>query len=282
MKDSLFCPNKTLNAGGKVVDLSQPCVMGILNVTPDSFYTESRFLTEREVLQQASKMLEDGASILDIGGYSTRPGAENISVEEEIERVIPIVRSVKQEFPEAIVSVDTFRSTVAQQALDLGAEIINDISGGNLDDHMFEMMGRYKATYVLMHIKGTPQDMMLHAQYGDILVEMLNYFQKRLFELRSFGVADVVIDLGFGFAKTKAQNFFLLKNLRIFKMLDCPILVGLSRKSMVYKTLDIPPSEALNGTSVLNTTALLNGASILRVHDVREAVQAVKLITELT
>lgn len=223
-------------------------------------------------------MLSEGAHILDIGGYSTRPGAENISVEEEILRIVPCIRAIKKEFPEAIVSVDTFRAVVAEQALDAGATIVNDVSGGSLDEEMYKVVASYKAAYVLMHMRGTPQDMAQHVKYEDILVEILNYFQKKLFELRTLGVADVLVDIGFGFAKTREQNFFLLKNLRIFKMLDCPLLVGLSRKSLIYKTLDIEPNEALNGTSVLNTLALLNGASILRVHDVKEAVQAIKLV----
>ena len=281
MKDSLFCINNTLNAGGKVLDLSSPLVMGILNSTPDSFFNGSRASTEGEWLKTAASMLADGADILDIGGYSTRPGAEDITLQEELQRVVPCIKVIKREFPEAVISVDTFRSSVVRQALDAGASIVNDISGGNLDEDMYEMVARYGAAYILMHMKGTPQNMVQHARYEDILVEILNYFQKRLFELRALGVADVLVDVGFGFAKTREQNFFLLKNLRIFKMLDCPLLVGLSRKSLIYKTLEIEPVAALNGTSVLNTMALLNGASILRVHDVKEAVQTAKLVSAM-
>ena len=281
MKDSLFCTKNTLNAGGKVLDLSGPLVMGILNSTPDSFYEQSRFQSDIPMLDKVASMLTDGADILDIGGYSSRPGAENVSAEEELGRVIPSIRAIKKEFPEAIVSVDTFRAVVAKEAIESGADMVNDISGGGLDEHMFELVAKYKVPYVMMHMKGSPQDMSMYTRYENILVEMLNYFQRRLFELRVLGVADVVLDLGFGFAKTREQNFFLLKNLRIFKMLDCPILVGLSRKSLIYKTLEIEPSEALNGTSVLNTMALLNGGAILRVHDVKEARQAIKLVSEL-
>jgi dihydropteroate synthase len=281
VKDSLFCTKNTLNAGGKVLDLSGPLVMGILNSTPDSFYEQSRFQSDIPMLDKVASMLTDGADILDIGGYSSRPGAENVSAEEELGRVIPSIRAIKKEFPEAIVSVDTFRAVVAKEAIESGADMVNDISGGGLDEHMFELVAKYKVPYVMMHMKGSPQDMSMYTRYENILVEMLNYFQRRLFELRVLGVADVVLDLGFGFAKTREQNFFLLKNLRIFKMLDCPILVGLSRKSLIYKTLEIEPSEALNGTSVLNTMALLNGGAILRVHDVKEARQAIKLVSEL-
>lgn len=281
MKDSLFCTKNTLNAAGKVLDVSKPVVMGILNSTPDSFYAQSRSLTTRQLLEKAMAMLEEGADILDIGGYSTRPGAEDISLEEEMERVIPNIVAIKKEFPSAVISVDTFRSTVAKKAIEHGAGIVNDVSGGSLDEQMFEMVAKYKVAYVLMHMKGSPQDMSTYTNYENILVEMLNYFQRRLFELQALGVADVIVDPGFGFAKTREQNFFLLKNLRIFKMLECPLLVGLSRKSLIYKTLDIAPSEALNGTSVLNTMALLNGGSILRVHDVKEARQAIKLVSEL-
>jgi dihydropteroate synthase len=280
-KDTVIYKQTTLNAGGKIVDLSSPVVMGILNATPDSFYEKSRFATDKEVLGKAERMLAEGASLLDVGGYSTRPGAEEVSEEVELKRVVPIIKSIVQEFSQAVVSVDTFRAEVAKQALDAGASMVNDVSGGQLDERMYEAVANYKAAYVLMHMKGTPQNMASQHDYDNILVEMLDYFQERLFDIRSLGVADVLIDPGFGFAKNKEQNFFLLNKLSTFKLLGCPILAGLSRKSMVYKTLGLPPEEALNGTSVLHALALLNGAAILRVHDVKEANEAIKLIEEV-
>ncbi len=267
----------TLNVGGKLVDLSQPAVMGILNVTPDSFYAGSRVAHLDEVVRRAGEMLEHGATFLDVGGYSTRPGAEDISLEEELGRVVPAVETVLKAFPEALVSVDTFRSGVARAAVEAGAGLVNDISGGTLDGEMFSTVAALQIPYVLMHLRGTPQTMTSYTQYEDLPGEIFEYFVQKVFALRQLGVKDIVLDLGFGFAKTPDQNYQLLRQWDIFKPLGLPMLAGLSRKSMIYKKLRIPVAEALNGTTVLNTIALMKGAAILRVHDVKEAVQAVRL-----
>ncbi|WP_291720337.1 dihydropteroate synthase [Bernardetia sp.] len=255
--------------------------MGILNATPDSFYEGSRTTTDRDVLQKASQMLEEGATILDIGGYSTRPDADTISIEEEINRVVPTIESIKKEFPKSVISIDTFRSEVARAAVEAGADLINDVSGGNLDKKMFETVATLKVPYILMHMRGTPQTMKTLTNYENIIADIMTYFQERIIKLKSLGVNDIILDLGFGFAKTIEQNYFLLKNLSVFENLDLPILVGISRKSMIYKRLDIPVSEALNGTTILNTIALQNGAKILRVHDVKEAMQTIKILSYL-
>lgn len=255
--------------------------MGILNVTPDSFYEGSRINTDAAILKKASQMLEEGATILDIGGYSTRPNADDISIEEEINRVIPSIISIKKEFPNAIISVDTFRSKVAKEAVHAGADVINDVSGGNLDSQMFETVASLKVPYILMHMRGTPQTMQKMTEYENIIAEMMTYFHNRIMTLKNYGVEEIILDLGFGFAKTIDQNYFLLKNLAIFEQLELPILAGLSRKSMIYKRLAIPVSEALNGTTVLNTIALQNGAKILRVHDVKETIQTIQLLKNL-
>lgn len=252
--------------------------MGILNATPDSFYEGSRTKTSKEVLQKASQMLEEGAAILDIGGYSTRPDADDISITEEIKRVVPTIEAIKKEFSKAIISIDTFRSEVAKAAVEVGADLINDVSGGNLDDKMFQTVADLKVPYILMHMRGTPQTMKNLTNYENIIAEIMIYFQERILKLQFLGVNDIILDLGFGFAKTIDQNYFLLKNLSVFHHLELPILVGVSRKSMIYKRLDIPVSEALNGTTILNTVALQNGAKILRVHDVKEAMQAIKIL----
>ncbi len=267
----------TLNVGGQLVDLSQPAVMGILNVTPDSFYAGSRVAHLDEVVHQAGEMLEQGATFLDMGGYSTRPGAEDISSEAELERVVPAVQAVRKAFPAALVSVDTFRATVARAAVTAGAGMVNDISGGTLDAEMFPTVAALQIPYVLMHLRGTPQTMTSYTQYEDLPREVFGYFVRKVFALRQLGVKDIVLDLGFGFAKTPDQNFQLLRHWNYFKPLGLPVLAGLSRKSMIYKKLGIPVAEALNGTTVLNTIALTQGAAIVRVHDVKEAVQAVKL-----
>jgi dihydropteroate synthase len=275
-KDTVFYKKNTLNLAGKIVDLSTPAVMGILNATPDSFFKGSRFENEKEIIARAGNILEEGGLIIDIGGYSSRPGAEDISEEQEIQRVVPAIKLIKKEFPESFISVDTFRSKVALQALDSGACMINDISGG-IDPEMFKIAAQYKAAYILMHMKGTPQNMVSEAKYENLLNELLDYFAERLWKLNDEGVKDIIIDPGFGFAKTINHNFNLLSNLNYFEILNQPVLVGLSRKSMIYKKLGISSDEALNGTTVLNTIALMKGASILRVHDVKEAYQAVKL-----
>lgn len=271
----------TLRLKNKLISLQKPIVMGILNVTPDSFYEGSRIKDDSAILKKASQMLEEGATILDIGGYSTRPDADDISIEEEINRIVSPINSIKKEFPNAIISIDTFRSKVAREAINAGADLINDVSGGNLDNQMFETVASLKVPYILMHMRGTPQTMKTLTNYENIIAEMMTYFHNRIMTLKNYGVEEIILDLGFGFAKTIDQNYFLLKNLAIFEQLELPILAGLSRKSMIYKRLDIPVSEALNGTTILNTIALQNGAKILRVHDVRPAMEAIQLLSYL-
>ena len=280
-KDTFFQIKTSLNVGGKILDLSAPKVMGILNITPDSFFEGSRTQSEKEILTQAEKMLTEGADILDLGAYSSRPGATDISVEEEKQRLIPAVKLIVKHFPEAVISVDTFRASIAKKAIESGAHIINDISGGNLDQEMFKTVGKLGVPYILMHMKGTPQTMKDLTDYVDLCSEIKLYFSEKIAQLKQAGVKDIVLDLGFGFAKNIKQNFELLKQLADFRTLGFPILAGLSRKSMIYKTLDIDANEALNGTTVLNTIALLNGASILRVHDVKEAREAILLINKI-
>lgn len=268
---------KTIKIKGRLLDLSIPQVMGILNITPDSFYSGSRINSHDEVADRAGQMWEDGASVIDVGGYSTRPGAKEISVNEEMERVVPVIAHLNKYFPQLIISVDTFRSEVARQSVLSGACIINDVAGGSLDDKMFDTVAELGVPYVLMHMRGTPQTMSKLTDYKFLVPEILQDLKQKLLHLRNKGVADVIIDPGFGFAKTISQNFSLMKNLSEFHKLDCPLLVGISRKGMIYKTLDIPAVEALNGTTVLNTLSLQRGASILRVHDVKAAAEAVKL-----
>lgn len=267
----------TINCNGEIIDLSTPKVMGILNVTPDSFFDGGHYTNNREVLQRVEQMLTDGATFIDVGGYSSKPNAAAVTVQEEKARTIPVVASIVQHFPEAIVSIDTFRSDVAQLCLDQGAAIVNDISAGLLDPLMLKIVANYQVPYIMMHMKGTPQTMSALAQYDDLVKEILFYFSERIAAARSLGISDLIVDPGFGFAKTIDQNFELLRHLDIFKNLDLPILAGVSRKSMIHKTLQIKPEEALNGTTVLNTLALEKGAAILRVHDVKEAVETIKL-----
>lgn len=267
----------TINCNGELIDLSIPKVMGILNVTPDSFFDGGRYTNDCEVLQRVEQMLTDGATFIDVGGYSSKPNASAVTVQEEKARTIPVVASIVQHFPEAIVSIDTFRSDVAQLCLDQGAAIVNDISAGLLDPLMLKIVANYQVPYIMMHMKGTPQTMSALAQYDDLVKEILFYFSERIAAARSLGISDLIVDPGFGFAKTIDQNFELLRHLDIFKNLDLPILAGVSRKSMIHKTLQIKPEEALNGTTVLNTLALEKGAAILRVHDVKEAVETIKL-----
>lgn len=272
---------KSLNCRGRLVSLETPVVMGILNSTPDSFYAGSRTSVEKTVTM-ADKMLTDGATFLDIGGYSTRPGANDISPTEEADRVLPVIEAILADFPNTLISVDTFRSSVARQAVDAGASLINDISGGMLDPAMFGTVAALGVPYVLMHMRGTPKTMQSMATYKDLLKEVIDELALRLTELRSLGQKDIIIDPGFGFAKTPAQNFELLSQLQAFNLFDEPLLVGLSRKTTIWKTLAISADEALNGTTVLNTIALTKGASILRVHDVREALEAIKLTQALS
>lgn len=269
---------QTLNCRGKLIDLSIPKVMGIINVTPDSFYDGGKTFSENEILKQAEKMLSDGATFLDIGGYSTRPNAEEISEKEETERVVKGIEIILNEFPEALISVDTFRSEVVKSGIEAGAAIVNDVSGGTLDTEMFKTVANLKVPYILMHMRGTPKTMTKLTDYKNVTVEVLKDLSEKIAHARAEGINDIIADPGFGFAKTREQSFQLLNNLELFKNLGVPILAGVSRKSMIYKTLDTSAENALNGTTSLNTIALLKGASILRVHDVKEAVECVKLL----
>jgi len=268
----------TINCKGKLLSLDEPVVMGIINATPDSFYSGSRAASIEHALAQANNMLAEGAAILDIGGQSTRPGSESITAGEEIARVIPVIEAIMAQHPQAVISIDTYDASVAEAALNAGAAIINDISGGTMDVNMLATAGRLGAPYICMHIKGTPATMQQQAVYNDVTKEVLEYFIERVDKCKQAGINDVIADPGFGFAKTPAHNFTLLHNLDVFKVLGIPVLAGISRKSTIYKTLGITAEEALNGTTVLNTIALLKGANILRVHDVKEAVEAVKLV----
>jgi dihydropteroate synthase len=263
------------------MELASPKVMGILNITPDSFYEKSRLATEKDILGQAERMLVEGAAMLDIGGYSTRPGAADVSEEIEQDRVVKAVRSVIKHFPQAIVSVDSFRSKVAKAAVDEGACIINDVSGGTLDSLMFETVAELQVPYILMHMRGSPQTMNSLTHYNNLVGEVLDFFHPRVSALRALGVKDVVVDPGIGFAKKVEQNFSLLNHLEHFKILGKPMVVGLSRKSLIWRTLNGTPEESLNGTTALNMAALLKGVSILRVHDVKEAVETVRLYSSL-
>jgi dihydropteroate synthase len=271
----------TINCKGQLIDLSQPKVMGILNITPDSFFDGGKFSNENEIISQVKKMLNDGATFIDVGAYSSKPGADFVSEEEEIKRIVPVIRLILKHHPDVILSIDTFRSAVAKVALENGAAMINDISGGNLDEGMLTVIAQYNVPYIVMHMRGTPQTMQSLTTYNDIIKEMLFYFSNIIAKARSLGINDLVIDPGFGFAKTLDQNYEVLKHLELFQMLDLPILAGISRKSMIYKVLDSSAKEALNGTTFLNAFALSKGASILRVHDVKEAVEAVELYKKL-
>jgi dihydropteroate synthase len=277
-QNTAFSTNKTLNINGRLVDLTTPKVMGILNVTPDSFFDGGRYLQENEILKHVEKMLGDGAWCIDLGGYSSRPRAEDISIKEEQRRILFAIRLILENFPGTWISIDTFRSEVAQAALDEGAIMVNDISGGSLDPEMYNVVAKYKVPYVIMHMRGTPQTMSQLTDYEDLVKEIIDYFHQKLFDLQQHGIHDVIIDPGFGFAKTIDQNFQLLNKLDALKILGKPILTGLSRKSMIWKTLNISPQEAINGTASLNTIALLEGASFLRVHDVKEAMQVIQLV----
>lgn len=255
--------------------------MGILNSTPDSFYEGSRNSSSDSLLKKAEIMLKEGAAFLDIGGYSSRPGAIDISTDEELKRVIPAVELILKHFPESLISIDTFRAKVASQSIDTGAAMINDISAGNLDENMMGVIAKHQVPYIMMHMRGTPQNMKDLNQYEDLTQELLFYFSEKIKAARLLGINDIIIDPGFGFSKNIAQNFELLSHLELFKNLELPILAGLSRKSIIYKTLGVGPEEALNGTSVLNTVAIGKGARILRVHDVKEAIEVVKLTSQL-
>ena len=271
----------TINCKGQLIDLSTPKVMGILNITPNSFYDGGKYKDENELLARVQKMLNEGADFIDVGAYSSKPNAEFVTEEEEIARIIPVVNLLQKHFPEIILSIDTFRAGVAKICIENGASIINDISAGKLDDKMLEAISKLQVPYIMMHMKGTPQTMQEHTQYEDIIKEMLFYFSERIATARSLGINDLIVDPGFGFAKTLEQNFALMQKLELFQMLELPLLVGISRKSMIYKTLETNAEMALNGTTILNTIALTKGAKILRVHDVKEAVECVRLFKKL-
>ncbi len=270
-----------INCKGNLIDLSTPKVMGIINITPDSFYSGSRKNSENDILTTAEKMLSEGATFLDVGAYSSRPGAQDISAKEELERLIPALEIILKQYPDVILSIDTFRAKVAGEAIKTGAAIINDISAGKFDEDMLSVITKYQVPFIMMHMKGTPQTMKDLNQYENLLRDILSYFSERIKAAREAGINDIIIDPGFGFAKNIDQNFELLSKLKLFKNLNLPVLTGLSRKSMIWKKLNISAQEALNGTSVLNTVALMNGANILRVHDVKEAMECIKLTQEL-
>ena len=250
--------------------------MGILNITPDSFYDGGKYKDKKSILLQTEKMLNEGATFIDVGAYSSRPGADPVSEDEELKRMLPIVEMLVREFPEIILSIDTFRSTVAEKSLQAGAALINDISAGKLDEEMLPTIAKYKVPYIMMHLRGTPRTMQHQTEYSDLLIDILRYFSERVAHARSLGIIDIIVDPGFGFAKKLEQNYELLSKLDLFQNLNLPILVGLSRKSMIYKALDTNPENALNGTTALNMVALMKGANILRVHDVKEAMECVK------
>lgn len=272
----------TINCKGRLIDLSFPKVMGILNSTPDSFYDGGKYKDEKSTLLQVEKMLNEGAAFIDVGAYSSRPGAAYISEEEETQRILPVIELLLKEFPEIIISVDTFRSAIAKKTIENGAAMINDISGGKMDNQMFKTVANLQVPYVLMHMLGTPQNMQKDPKYTNVIQEVIAFFSKQIAALHQLKVNDVIIDVGFGFGKTNTHNFELLQDLSLFKNLEAPILAGISRKSMLYKTLDISAKEALNATTSANTIALLNGANILRVHDVKEAVEAIKIVEKVS
>jgi dihydropteroate synthase len=277
VQNTPFSINKTLNIRGELLSLETPRVMGILNVTPDSFFDGGHHTSDRDILTHVESMLRDGATFIDVGGYSTRPGAPEVPAEEEVSRVVPAINSIIKEFPSVHISVDTFRATTAVAAVEAGAVMVNDVSGGELDQEMFATVARLQVPYILMHMRGDPQTMASQTSYLNLIKDIQDYFHKKIHKLSLAGVKDIVIDPGFGFAKTREQNFEILKGLRVFQQQGRPILAGLSRKSMIWKTLGISANDALNGTTSLNTIALQNGASILRVHDVKEAKEVIEL-----
>lgn len=270
-----------INCKGQLIDLSIPKVMGILNVTPNSFFDGGNYKNEDEIVSQVEKMLTEGATFIDIGAYSSKPSAEFVSEKEEIERIVPAIELILKHFPQTLLSIDTFRAEVAIASIESGAAIINDIAAGELDDKMFEVIAKYNVPYIMMHMRGNPQTMQSLTQYDDIVKEMLFYFSEKVNKARSFGINDLILDPGFGFAKTTDQNYEVLQKMELFNFLELPVLAGVSRKSMIYKTLNNTAQEALNGTTVLNTISLTKGAKILRVHDVKEAVECVTLFERM-
>ena len=271
----------TINIKGKLLDLSTPKVMGILNVTPDSFYENSRVSIEEDIVKQVQQMVTDGMDIVDVGGYSSRPGAKEVSLDDELRRVVPVVKIINENFPLLPISIDTFRSNVAEEAVNVGAGIINDISAGEMDERMFNLVAELQVPYIAMHMKGTPQTMQKNPVYDDLMQEILLYFSEKVNKLRQLNVNDIILDPGFGFGKTLEHNYEILNKFELFQNLDLPILTGVSRKSMINKVLGTTPDNALNGTTVLNTIALTRGTNILRVHDVKEAKQAVMLFQKV-
>ena len=271
----------SINCKGKLIDLTTPKVMGILNITPDSFFDGGKFSSDANILNHTEKMLSEGATFIDVGGYSSRPNAQHISEDEELKRVIPVVELLIKKFPEILISIDTFRSNVATKCVNIGACMINDISAGNMDVKMFTTVAKLQVPYIIMHMQGTPQTMQKSPKHVDIVHEVIYYFSKKINELHALNVNDIIIDVGFGFGKTPEQNYELLKNLSLLKNLEVPILTGISRKSMLYKLLDITTAMALNATTVANTIALMNGTNILRVHDVKEAVEAIIIVNTI-
>lgn len=274
--------NKSVNIGGKLLQLDIPIVMGIVNITPDSFYSGSRKETLNDAIKQAEQILEDGGTIIDIGGQSTAPTSSMLDASEELKRISPIIREIRKTFPNAILSIDTFYSEVAKAAVEeFGVNIINDISGGQIDDMMFETVAKLNVPYILMHMRGTPQTMQQLTNYNNLLKDIFYYFSQKVSQLNQLGVNDIIIDPGFGFSKTVEQNYKLIANLKYFDIFELPLMVGISRKTMIYKLLDTTPSESLNGTTALNTFALNSGANILRVHDVKQAVECIKIYDKI-
>jgi len=274
---------KTMTSNGRIISLDKPLVMGIINVTDDSFYSGSRYKLGFRIAARAEQIIREGGSIIDVGACSTRPGAKPVSEQQELKRLAKALHAIRKKYPEAIISVDTYRSRVARMAVgDYRANIINDISAGELDPEMFSTIAELKIPYVLMHMRGTPETMQQNPTYDNVIREIITYLNGKIEQLKQLGVSDIIVDPGFGFGKTVDHNFSILKNLQVFRLFERPILVGLSRKSMISKTLGIPAAKCLNGTTVLNTMALLNGATILRVHDVREATEAIKLVESTT
>ncbi len=278
---NMLSPQITLNCKGQLLPLDVPIVMGILNVTPDSFYDGGKYRREKAILNQAEKMLREGASIIDIGGMSSRPGATIIDEAEELDRVISPIRLILKKFPKALISIDTMRATVAKRAIEAGAVMVNDISAGKLDPQLYDTVAELDVPYILMHMKGTPKNMQQNPKYENAALEILDFFIEEVGKLRKVGVKDIILDPGFGFGKTIDHNYQILNHLHTFQIMDLPVLVGISRKSMIYKFLKTTPNEALNGTTALNMVALQQGAKILRVHDVKEAVEVVELFLQL-
>lgn len=272
---------KTINCKGNLIDLSTPKVMGVMNLTPDSFYDGGKLTSKKEILLQANKMLKEGATFLDLGAYSSRPGAQFVSEKEEMHRLLPVIKILLDEFPEILLSIDTFRSNVANESIYAGASLINDISAGTLDDHMFKIIAQHQVPYVMMHMRGTPETMMQNTDYRDLTKEVIYYFSERIAKARSFGINDLIVDPGFGFSKTLDQNYELFNDLELFRHLNVPLLIGISRKSMIQKKIKTTAADSLNGTTALHAIAIQKGVSILRVHDVKEAFETINLLQNL-